>query len=531
MREVDGLTDAERKFLQAVLLSTSYADRLRVESGGVTLARSTPSFSDGFPLPALAALRRKRYFRLLQLFAERFLQSGRADTEIRRHYAQALIETGNIALAIHLLGAVTAEEPPGSLEWGEAYGLLGRAYKQLYAGASPGDEKWRRTQLENAVTAYATGYGKLRSTYHGINLVALLMRASRDKFSPAGYEGGAAREIAQGIYDEILRNKWPQGWDLATIAEASLALDHPPDEVLSWLRLYVMRRDVDAFELASTLRQFREVWQIKEAEGGYAPALTLLRKHLFECQEGSCAIDPAAVGPSIDTARALDKAAQEEGIRSYEWFRAGLERSRSVAQIKTRRNLGTGFLVKGSDLNPKWGDDPVFLTNSHVTLNDDIREFAVWFGASDKTCPVAERLWYLPHAILDAAVFRLKDLPPGAPCCPVSFESPPADGTERVYVIGHPNGGGLSISLYNNVLLRANPLVLHYYTPTEPGSSGSPVFDEQWNAIGLHHGANQGFLPDGTPFQANEGIAMDAIRCGAIMEQPTMEPKPFQGSS
>jgi hypothetical protein len=56
--------------------------------------------------------------------------------------------------------------------------------------------------------------------------------------------------------------------------------------------------------------------------------------------------------------------------------------------------------------------------------------------------------------------------------------------------------------------------LLHYRTPTDPGSSGSPVFNPDWDVIALHH-AGTSTTPrlhgDGE-YEANEGISMVAIR-------------------
>ena len=59
--------------------------------------------------------------------------------------------------------------------------------------------------------------------------------------------------------------------------------------------------------------------------------------------------------------------------------------------------------------------------------------------------------------------------------------------SRRVFVIGHPKGGGLSFSLHDNLLLDHQSPKIHYRAPTEGGSSGSPVFNSTWNLIGIHH--------------------------------------------
>jgi len=58
---------------------------------------------------------------------------------------------------------------------------------------------------------------------------------------------------------------------------------------------------------------------------------------------------------------------------------------------------------------------------------------------------------------------------------------------EHVNIIQHPKGQ------HKQFVSRANELVdilenhLHYVTDTEPGSSGSPVYNDQWEVVALHH--------------------------------------------
>jgi V8-like Glu-specific endopeptidase len=91
-------------------------------------------------------------------------------------------------------------------------------------------------------------------------------------------------------------------------------------------------------------------------------------------------------------------------------------------------------------------------------------------------------------------------------------------------VIGHPRGlAQPQFSLQDNVLLDYDDRVLHYRSPTEGGSSGSPVFNNEWQLIGLHHAG--GFnLPQlneaGGTHAANEGITFDAIRRGLATQPP-----------
>ena len=99
----------------------------------------------------------------------------------------------------------------------------------------------------------------------------------------------------------------------------------------------------------------------------------------------------------------------------------------------------------------------------------------------------------------------------------------------RVYIIGHPGGKSLHLSINDNDMLGCNDRLLHYKAPTEPGSSGSPVFEAlDWRVVALHHAGGTFERLDGTtpPYEANEGISIRAIR-DAIRATP---PPPFSSN-
>jgi endonuclease G, mitochondrial len=87
---------------------------------------------------------------------------------------------------------------------------------------------------------------------------------------------------------------------------------------------------------------------------------------------------------------------------------------------------------------------------------------------------------------------------------------------QRLNIPQYPQGGPLRFGIRENVFVaRPAPGVLHYITDTEYGSSGSPVCDDEWNVVALHHAFRN--VPSTsilgmTVNVYNEGIAIEAIR-------------------
>jgi endonuclease G, mitochondrial len=108
-----------------------------------------------------------------------------------------------------------------------------------------------------------------------------------------------------------------------------------------------------------------------------------------------------------------------------------------------------------------------------------------------------------------------------------------AEKGDPLNIIQHPRGGLKQIALRNNEIIdipAGKPDFLYYTTDTEPGSSGSPCFNDQWELVALHHSgvprmAGDDILKrDGTPFREGEDdpaliewIANEGARVSAIV--------------
>jgi V8-like Glu-specific endopeptidase len=61
------------------------------------------------------------------------------------------------------------------------------------------------------------------------------------------------------------------------------------------------------------------------------------------------------------------------------------------------------------------------------------------------------------------------------------------DVNDRVDIIQHPKGGAKKIGMHHNIVRHVDRKVIQYWTDTEAGSSGAPVFNERWQVVALHH--------------------------------------------
>ena len=495
----------------------------------------------------LDLLRRKRRFDLMESLASAWRAVGVADPKVQRQHAQALIDQkGRLLPALGTLTVLRAEisdqlsrEPAdderGALESedAEARGLIGRTYKQFYVDGE-GPAKARPAYLRAGIDAYLDVYesdpGK--PIWHGINVVALLCRAQRDGVSLDGYPDPlpVAEEILGRI--EGMADRGP--WEAATAMEACIALDRPVDAA-TWLSQYLhdfeadddMFAYADAFELGSTLRQLEEVWNLQSDSSPGSLLLMHLKAALLGKQGGSLEMAPK----EVRAARKESGFEKNFGLARFltpKWLRMGLSRAECVAQISNPAGdgFGTGFVLAGDELHERFSGTVVLVTNSHViSADEDVHgqmeplwpeeaHIAFEVREDDTDWVGTEVLWESPPDDLDCAIVELSN--------PVSIDDPypvnqrplATGGTERIYVVGHPKGGSLKYPFDDNHLLEMDDRLLRYRTPTEGGSSGSPVFDSKWQLVGLHHwgGHDVELLDGGGTYDANEGILIGAIR-------------------
>lgn len=487
---------------------------------------------DGYPEPEardiLAALRRKRYFELMTRVADALVEAGADHPVVRRQYAQALLDQHHLVAALSVLGQLVTDTDGAPDEQVEARGLLGRAYKQMFVQTDPRAVR-RGRYLDRAIRAYHDVYQQHPNLiWHGINSVALLARAGRAGVPLDGFPDpqATATQLAAEIAARVADRSQPGYWDLATAMEASIALGRS-DDAMRWLGRYVQDRDADAFEFASTLRQLVEIWELDDDH----PLVTLLKAELLRREEGGqVEIAPAELDDEslqrLEHRDGFEALLGDERFESINWFREALERCRAVARIEDKygQGIGTGFLVHGPDLHSSL-PAAVLVTNHHVIPEAlPMSKAYVAFQGLEPTregprrSQIRELRLESGKGELDATVAVLDHVPEGATTCPVAAGMPLRDASPppRAYVIGHPRGLDMPrLSIHDNRLLDWDDTLVHYRSPTQKGSSGSPVFTREWELIALHHYGDEqvrrlhgadGFYP------ANQGVRIDQIR-------------------
>jgi V8-like Glu-specific endopeptidase len=484
----------------------------------------------------LLVLRQSRRYEELELVADAALAHGLDDPAVRRHYAQALVEAGNPALALRLYSGLLTDETAPRGERLEARGGVGRCYKEMFLACTEPDRRQRF--LSRSLEFYLAAYMEDTelSTWHGINAVALLVRASRDGIPlPSGLPNAAAlaRDILRTVDSAAVRNTWTE----VTACEAAIALGRY-DEAVERGEAFI-ETGPDGFTVAAFLRQLQKVWQLDTTTSLGSDLLPVVRSALLEHDGGRITV----ASSDLRAARLVDESGDGRlekilGATRYQsltWYRTGLRRCRAVARVQTadEEGVGTGFLAAGPDLHP---DLPplVVVTNAHVVPEDlDPGHAHVAFHGLDDDpgrrarFRVARQWWYQPSADwgLDTTILELDGYPTDVVPTPLAKGLPAKPlRHKRAYVIGHPRGTAQpQFSLQDNILLDYDHRVLHYRSPTEGGSSGSPVFDDEWQLIGLHH-AGGSRMPQlnraGGTYEANEGITVDAIRGGLALRPP-----------
>lgn len=223
----------------------------------------------------------------------------------------------------------------------------------------------------------------------------------------------------------------------------------------------------------------------------------------------------ALQGPSVD-------------FVGVEFLTRGRLAANTVGRVsfKTGRAQGSGFLVGPS----------LFLTNHHVIPNAELAKQMVLefdyefddygahrpvttFALDPGTCYVSQ-----PTEGLDFVLVAVGPRLSGEKSVKAFGFNPLSDAPDKhmlgeiANIIQHPGGRLKQIVLRENNLIARDETaqVLHYLADTERGASGSPVCNNDWEPIALHHWGEPSLEVNsllGEPLRSdvNEGVRISAI--------------------
>jgi S1-C subfamily serine protease len=471
-----------------------------------------------------------RWFDIAEVVSAAAAVRADAKPALRRLHAQMLMERGFTEEALSRLHRLLTEGKLSDRDRSQAIGHLGRIYKERFiAAVAAGDTTAARAFLDRGIETYLEGYrADPNSTWHAINAVALLARPEAQATRKDAAE--TARQIAAEIIQKVpLQNR--NLYSAVTMAEAYLALADF-DNAVEAIRESVAP-GFSVFALGAFRRQLTQIWELDRKPSPGPEVVAMVSSALLEVEDGSLVLSSEEVQRARRASRITNEAVfGGDRFDSLDNYRRGLDRCSCVARIgrSVETGVGTGFIIRGNALCSKLPDSFLLVTNAHVVSEDErlraagalhpseaVVTFAALEGVSpDKEFGLGKVLLSSPPDQLDVTVVELSEPVIRNDSYPLAQVLPARGSDSQVRVIGHPSGRGLSISV--NKLLDHQAPKVHYRTATEGGSSGSPVFNQDWRLIGLHHAGGDA-VPrlngvDGT-YEANEGIWIHSI-CKAI---------------
>jgi V8-like Glu-specific endopeptidase len=183
---------------------------------------------------------------------------------------------------------------------------------------------------------------------------------------------------------------------------------------------------------------------------------------------------------------------QQSPILRINWLERALQASKAVCRVVCADgSFGTGFLTKegyvftNNHVLPSAADAKAARIefNYEVGLDGKTKSRTAYdLDASDFKTSTPDQLDFARVRVIDRADAPLSQW--GS----VEFDpdAVPSVG-EAVTIIQHPKGEDKQIALNANEVLGQLNQHIFYSTNTEPGSSGSPVFNQDWKVVAIHH--------------------------------------------
>jgi endonuclease G, mitochondrial len=278
-----------------------------------------------------------------------------------------------------------------------------------------------------------------------------------------------------------------------------------------------------------------EVWLRNAADQlSFIDTTNVLSRALDELTSRMSSAAPISEPASAQLSRVSKAMAQRDDMVAFEFLAVGSEAGKSVARLEVRRH-DNGMATKTPDglsevhQGTGWLLAPDLLMTNHHVVNARIDgqadaaladlelqasntrvQFDYDANTQTGTSLRVIRLEAYDRK-LDYAVLRLESSVARMPLVVNQDRiEVQKDSYIAVNIIQHPNGGPKRVALRNNLVYDSDFPRLRYFTDTEQGSSGSPVFNDGWQVVALHR-ASTFVNKDQAIGWVNEGTQMAAI--------------------
>lgn len=238
-------------------------------------------------------------------------------------------------------------------------------------------------------------------------------------------------------------------------------------------------------------------------------------------------------------------------LQSSTFLARGARAAEAVARLSARsqgqeKPIGTAFLVTPT----------LLMTNHHVlpikaVASSVVAEFRVELDVDNNPLLAVQvgldaGRFFVTDPDLDVTVVSVRvDGPaPGETFgwAPLRSEEDGVVVGEALNIVGHPSGRLKEVAIRDNRLVETDQQFLRYTTDTERGSSGSPVFNNEWDVVALHHASipqrddqgrrlrkdgkvwTEGDGEDAVMWIANEGVRVSALL--ALLSGLALDPGP-----
>ena len=207
-------------------------------------------------------------------------------------------------------------------------------------------------------------------------------------------------------------------------------------------------------------------------------------------------------------------------LQSVSWLSKGVAASRAVCRVVSPAAIGTGFLVGPGIVRTNNHVVPTRQAAAEAVVEFNFEEDANGRLMAHNTYQVVPAPAFVtsPVGELDCTILNVAEAdgqPPLASWGTLTLGYDDADGVAvgaHVTIIQHPQGGPKKIAATANEVVNIYDQRLQYMTDTMGGSSGSPVFNDKWKVIAIHHSGGNIVKNDrGERFFADEEILFSHI--------------------